>query len=343
MAHAKLAPSSAHRWMYCTASVQASEGIEDTGSAAATEGTLAHECVEKMARGMEFDEAVEQYSLEQATHAEEFLEYVRRDDVTTYFEQKVRMDGYVPECWGTADVIQIGEVELTVIDYKYGRGVRVSAENNEQLMLYALGAYLKYKPRCTQVRLGIYQPRINNISVTTIGLPELLEFAKRAGAAAREALSDHPVYFPSESTCKFCPIKSNCNSRAHNVLQTLNTKFKSDTLTNSQLAELLPRLDEAKKWIEDVQAEALRRAQAGDDIPGYKIGEGRTLKKWKSPKKAQEMLEQELGDPYEHKLLSPAQAAKRGIDVEPYVTKPPGKAKLVRAENDPINKFTVVT
>lgn len=198
--HSLLSPSGAHRWLYCTPSAKLEEQFPDTTSAAAKEGTLAHDLAELKLRNYFFEESFskrklsaaiaklkkeELYQEEMQRYTDDYLDYVR--GVATGFparpyvaiEQQLDISSYVPEGSGFADCILISGDVLQVIDFKYGKGVPVSAEGNPQMALYALGAYELYKLLypINRIRFSIVQPRISDApSEWECSLKELLDW-----------------------------------------------------------------------------------------------------------------------------------------------------------------------
>ena len=199
-AHALLSASSAHRWLVCTPSARLEEQFPDTTSDAAKEGTLAHELAElklrsyfytvdfgkrKLNNAIKKLKTQELWNDEMLNYTDDYLDYVKNialafDDLPyAALERRVDFKEWVPDGFGTADCILISSNILHVIDFKYGKGVPVSAEQNPQMMLYALGAYGTYRMLypIKEIRMSIVQPRLTNgNSDFSIPLEKLLEF-----------------------------------------------------------------------------------------------------------------------------------------------------------------------
>ena len=245
--HALLSASSAHRWLKCTKSARLEEQFPDTTSEAAKEGTLAHELAELKVRNYFKPGDVSKRKLtfaikkfkedplwddEMLIHTDTYIDYIRDVSIklpaTPFVEVEKRVDfsDYVPEGFGTADCIMIQGNTLFVIDFKYGKGVPVSAEENPQMMLYALGAYeaCKILYPIERIRLGIVQPRLpDGISEWECTLEELLQFGDYAKERATLAFAGEGEFAPGEKTCKFCRAKKQCRARSdHNVKMAFN-------------------------------------------------------------------------------------------------------------------------
>lgn len=360
--HAILSASGAHRWMNCTPSARLELEFSDTSSEAAKEGTLAHEiCEAKVlnyfypgkltkrqlnAKLKKFKEH-ELWQSEMDGHTNAYLDYIKAEalkfEVSPSVNIEVRLDltKYIPEGYGTADCVLIGSNKLEVIDFKYGKGVPVSAENNQQLLLYALGAYEKYKMICKfeTVKVAIVQPRIaDEPSEFEISVTDLLKFGEEVKAKAALAFEGKGEYNPSESTCRFCRARATCRARANKNVELAFACVKPpDTLSFEEVGEYLHKGLDIAAWLKDLQEYALQSCLSGFEVPGWKAVEGRSTRAWSNQIAAfTELKRAGLGDKdlYEYKPLTLAQIEKAfGKDVlqvaAAYIIKPPGKPTLV--------------
>lgn len=297
--HAKLSPSSASRWLSCTASAGliATIPVKDTPSAAAREGTLAHELAEirllfsyDKISGEELDKRIIAWrdSCDAEGLSEDSISDMRRRidgylwQIAEYMQQyegseievEQRVDTGVPTSWGTADVIIHSPDVIHVVDLKYGRG-RVEAEDNPQLKLYALGALDKFGDIMDplKVRATIFQPRIGNTSTVEYTPDELREWREvEAIPRASEALTgENAVFAPSESACRFCPAAGICRARAEKSLEE-DFGRKPDTLDNTELADILGKAAEIRSWLDAVESIAQRKmSDLCETVPGYKL------------------------------------------------------------------------
>lgn len=302
--HALLGPSSAGMWLACTPSARLGEGIEDKGSEYAREGTLAHRIGELLLRNqweyadiggdMAALKTDPLYSVEMENHMEDYAAFVaermaeakaRCGDPQLYIEREVHFEEYVPEGFGTSDAVIVSDGLLDVIDLKYGSGIPVSAENNAQMRIYALGCYLdmSWLYDIETVRMTIFQPRRDSISTATMTAAELLDWAetelKPKAALAWEGKGE---FNPSESTCKWCKVAATCRANRDYQLELAREDFADPSLLSAEeISELLTRLTALQAYIKRVKAYALDAAvNQGQTFPGYKAVEGRSNRKY---------------------------------------------------------------
>lgn len=301
-AHAKLSPSSAARWLSCTASVTLEEQFEEKPSEYAAEGTYAHALCElegryaagqisrqkltaekKKIRNDEYHTAeCEDAASYYANHIKELicdLKSKSHEDPVVMFERRLDLSGLVPDCFGTADCIIICGDTLHVIDFKYGKGVEVSAADNPQMQLYAAGALMLFEPvyDIRQVCMTIIQPRIGNVSTAEITDANLRLWCEEiVKPRAEEALSGHGTFKPSETACRFCKAKAECSARAEHFAKLFDEDPEPQLVTDARLSELLTATKDMKTWLSEIEAVATSRLMSGQKIPGYKLVESKT-------------------------------------------------------------------
>lgn len=331
--HSPFSASAAHRWVECPASVRMCKDIDGGTSDYAEEGTAAHELAERALRaGNEChhhvgeasrDAAGWHFNEEMAEHAQTYVDYVRALGGNLMIEHRVSYQHIAPDGFGTADAIVVAGRTLHVVDLKYGTGLRVDAQNNPQAMLYAAGAIALMDPFGDQIDtvvLHIVQPRLDHISVWELDMDTLAAFEERASAAAKLALSADPPFAPGAQSCRWCPAQANCQALADHNKETCLAAFsepygdfkEQHALSADDLVWALNRSKELTDWVNALQAEAMRRLLNGDEVPGYKVVEGRRLRQWADKREAEEKLLAELG-PEAYKpaeIISPAQAEK---------------------------------
>jgi len=319
--HALLSASAAHRWLNCAPSARLTEGYPDDTSVYAAEGTDAHELCEhklKRALGMKTRNParrLKSYSPEMEDCANGYAAYIleliqaaktKSIDPQVLIEQKLDFSRWVPEGFGTGDCVIIADGTLHVVDYKHGAGVVVEAENNPQLMLYALGALELFDAiyDIEQVAMTIYQPRRENISTFTMTKADLLAWATGTLApAATTAFAGEGEYHAGE-WCQFCKAKQNCRGRAEAHLALAQHEFKNPALlADDEVQTILTQVDDLVAWAEDVKSYALQQALAGKQWPGFKVVEGRSNRRYTNEPAVAAAVSNAGYDPYEHKVM----------------------------------------
>lgn len=289
-AHALLSASSAARWLACPPSAVAAEAYENEGTDYTREGTIAHEVAEAIASRsviLGWAPEVDQEMVECAKGYRDYIqEQTKSDSATVLLEQRVDFSPWVPEGFGTADCIIIQGTTMDVIDYKYGKGVAVSAQDNPQMKLYGLGALNDYgfAYDVETIRLHIYQPRMNNISVDELNVSDLLAWAeKTVKPTAEKAAKGKGNYNPGEH-CRFCPHAGRCRSltkRCTEYVETHGMRASVPVLAPWEVAEVLQMEPLVSLWLKRVKDQALATLLEGGDVPGYKVVAGRGTRAWK--------------------------------------------------------------
>ncbi|MFD2446412.1 DUF2800 domain-containing protein [Bacillus sp. CGMCC 1.16607] len=296
-AHALLSASASSRWLNCTPSVRLEEQFPDSTSEYAQEGTLAHEIAELKLR-KHFTEPMAQktfttrlnkmkkhelYQDEMLKHTDTYLEYLQGITLSlssapyVAVEKRIDYSAYAPEGFGTVDCLIIGGDTLYVTDFKYGKGVAVSAYNNPQMKLYAIGAYLAYSflYPIKQIYLAIIQPRLNSISEFTLTVDELLAWGESIKPIAQKAFNGEGDFVPGEH-CKFCRAKAQCRARAEEFSALADfVSLKPPLLTNEEVGQMLEKGQHVESWIKALKEYALAESLKGNEIVGWKAVEGR--------------------------------------------------------------------
>lgn len=321
--HARHAPSAWERWSKCPGSITFVEalGIGETSSVYADEGVAAHGAAAWCLQmgldaadviGEVFD-GVEEFPVteEMARNVQVYLDYVRRQPGELHVEQRLHITPI--DDAGTSDAVLTRPEELTVIDLKYGMGVKKFAEGNGQLMLYANGALSLAPQQPNRVRLVIVQPRLDHIDEWVCSFNDLQAFSVQAKVDVQATLAPDAPRVPGEEQCRFCPAKARCPELAAEAMRHA-TDLPADAFTNEQVAEALPRLGMIESWIEAVRTLAHAELMAGRDVPGYKLVAGRAgPRRWTDPKAAEEMLRAfriPVDFMYDRTVISPTTAEK---------------------------------
>lgn len=360
MAHAILSASGSHRWLHCTPSARLEEQFEDGSSPYAREGTLAHHVAEnelkyrlgyiqksthaRRLRNLktwdEYDPEMETYIADYADRVEERI--AEHGACSVMLEQKLDYSAWVPEGYGTGDVVIVSDYAIEVIDLKYGKGEPVSAENNQQARLYALGAYSTYNVlyEADKVISHIIQPRLDSDTTEILPIEDLLEWAdgvvKPAAAMAWKGEGD----YQAGPHCKFCRASAVCRTRSEKQQELAKYDFADpDVLSDDEIADILERAQQLKDWVKDIEAYALdQAANHGKEYPGWKVVEGRSKRKITDTDAVAALLKEhgyKPDDIYRIELqtltnLEKLVGKKRFSEiVDEYIEKPTGKPTLV--------------
>lgn len=382
--HARLSPSAAHRWIHCPGSLRLEEQVrratgEDHGSEYAREGTAAHELGQwtleapsKQCSDFIGSETANGYTVtrDMARDTQIYVDQIRdyADGHTLYVERRVDYSTVVdvPYSFGTADAIIITAdgKELQIHDLKFGRGVQVDAEENEQLMIYALGALAEYGLvyDFDRVRLVIHQPRLHHLSEWECQTKHLVEFSKTLRRAAKRAiiyadigpddsrLGSEPVLNPGEKQCRFCKGAADCGALEKAVEEALGSDFENLDALEAQtllpddgdtisLSQKMKAIDLVETWCKAVRAKTERVLFSGEAVPGFKLVQGKMGNRaWldeEEVEKAFKAMRLKAEEKYNFKLISPTDAEKllkstprRWSKVQPLITRSPGKPSV---------------
>lgn len=300
--HALLSPSSSSRWLNCTPSARLAENVENKPSVYAEEGTLFHEiceyCLAQWNAGVwepdPFGEDLPElkddhlmhplFKQEMFKHARNYCDFVMNENYNLeksdgacklLLEEKVDISEYAPECFGAADCQLVARDTLEVIDLKYGEGVKVYAERNTQMMLYALGA-LKGKPSIKTIRLVIAQVRLNHFDVWEISANDLLQWADKVlKPTAKKAFAGKGEQKMGD-WCGFCPVKAQCRKQYEAVVNDFDKYEYPELLTEDEICNLIEKIDKYKGWLESVNKFVYDEALRGHKWKGYKLVSGRS-------------------------------------------------------------------
>lgn len=299
-AHALLSASSSSRWLKCPPSAVAASLYPNADTVFTREGTLAHEVAEARARGAEIDvfgnpEITSEMLRCGDAYADYIQEQVKSEAATVLLEQRLDFSPWVPKGFGTGDCLILQDRQLHVIDYKFGQGVAVSADGNSQMRLYGLGAYNDFG--CIydidEVVLHIFQPRLNNVSVEQLSIKDLLAWGEEVKPTATLAAKGKGDYCSGEH-CRFCPHAGSCVKLAADCMKVVKigrSKAEVSTLEPWMVAEILAQEPVISSWLKAVKDRALAALLAGEEIPGYKVVEGKLgNRKWSDEAKVTEAL-----------------------------------------------------
>lgn len=389
--HAILSPSSAERWLNCPGSLYATKDLPDVNTSYAKEGTTAHalaefclkfnkKAIDSLGKLMtpngvyvddEMAEAVQEYvdnvnGIKASMSDLLIVDIEQKLDFTDLLDIESVKDTLPADtdkfaAFGTADAIIVGNGELQIHDLKYGKGVQVYAEDNKQLMIYALAAYQYYSLCCdiTKVSMHIHQPRLYHHSEYSVTPDELLAFGEKLKERAIKAYTvylkgptNDDDFCAGESQCRFCKAAGNCEALAKHVTATIGADFDvindvGDVVIDAvtvdapeDVAIKFSALNTIKSWITAVETRVNSLLQQGQKVPGYKLVIGRQGNRaWRDVEGAENAFKTfklKEDERYTKKLISPTQALKllkdspkRIAKLEGLITRPEGKPTVV--------------
>ena len=352
--HALLSASSSHRWLNCPPSARLCEGYDDKGSNFAAEGSDAHSLCEyklRKALGMEAKDPTEDlswYDAEMEESASGYAAFVMElvaeakktcSDPVVLIEQRLDYSKYVQSGFGTGDCVLISDGTLHIVDFKYGRGVLVEAEDNPQMKLYALGALEIFD--CLYdidtVSMTIYQPRRANVSTFTLTRQELLDWAETVLVPTAELAYAGDGEYHCGEWCQFCKAKADCRERARANMELARYEFRQPPLlTDEEVEEILGKLDSLMDWASDIKDYALQAAISGKHWSGYKLVEGRANRRYTDENAVVAAVKAAGYDPYDEPKLLGVTAMTTLLGRKQFndilgglITKPQGKPTLV--------------
>lgn len=356
MAHAILSASASSRWLHCTPSARLERKFPDTSSPYAKEGTQAHAYAERFLNlflktgkttvvindNAEMQEAVQAYvniCVEKINEAR-----TASSDAQIKVEQRLDFSRWVPEGFGTGDMVMVSDKYFEIVDLKYGKGVPVSAINNSQMRLYALGMYeaFGYLYGADEVRMTIVQPRLDSVSTETISVEDLLTWGEEVKKKARVAFKGDGD-FCAGNHCRFCKARNTCRAHAEYELKNVKEDLQTAELEDFEISDILLRAKNIKTWLDGLESYALGKALDGYDWPGMKLVEGRSNRKITDDTIAANNL---LNAGFGAEEIYKPQALRSITDLEKLcgkkmfselmsgvIEKPPGKPTLVSADD----------
>nr|DAE20401.1 MAG TPA: Protein of unknown function (DUF2800) [Siphoviridae sp. cttOT32] len=314
--HAILSPSSAKRWINCTPSALLAEAAGSKSSVYAEEGTLAHEIAEHaLTQYLEgvYDPIVDEelpvndehlknplFNTDMANYIREYCDFVIGEDYEMqkadglsemFLERKVDITDYAPDSFGSVDVTLVSDKTIHIIDLKYGAGVKVFADHNEQMMLYALGALkAAASQNIANIRMTIAQVRLDHYDTFEMSKSDLLDWAEKVLKPAAKAAIQGKGKQVIGSWCGFCPVKAQCRAQRDAILADFDEKPEPLLLSDEEIVDLIAKIDTYKSWIESVNKYVYDRAIQGYKWEGYKLVAGRSSRVIKDEAKIRQAL-----------------------------------------------------
>lgn len=314
--HAILSPSSAKRWINCTPSALLAEEAGSKSSVYAEEGTLAHEMAEYaltrylngtydpiIDEGLPIQEAHFQnplFAVDMADYIRDYCEYVigegyemqKADGLSKMFlERKVDITDFAPGSFGSVDVTLVSDKTIHIIDLKYGAGVKVYADMNEQMLMYALGTLKSLEAdHIEKIRMTIAQVRLDHYDTFEMSKEDLLAWAEKVLKPAAKVAIQGGGKQVIGSWCGFCPVKAQCRAQRDAILADFDEKPEPLLLSDEEIVDLIGKIDTYKSWIESVNKYVYDRAIQGYKWEGYKLIAGRTSRVIKDEAKIRQAL-----------------------------------------------------
>jgi len=378
--HAKLSASGSEKWMTCPPSANMEEPFPDESSVFAAEGIFAHAVFEQellMFLGRPFPDldptdveqyyspALHDYVLEAVSAVVERIKeaYTVCKDPKILVEQRLDFSPWVPEGFGTGDVVIVTDSLIEVMDLKYGKGIVVDAEDNSQMRLYGLGAYNEFSHLydIKTCRMTILQPRLNNYPSEQLAMDKLLDWGRDVVKPLAKLAWEGKGEMRAGDHCTkgFCRARYQCPQRAKQAYELASASFalvEPELLSMEQIVKVLPKADMLIDWLNDVKSYALKEAENGVEIPGYKLVEGRSNRKYSKPDDiAKRLIDSGIKEAliYEKSLLG-ITAMEKVLGKKEFtrllddlIVKPEGKPTLVpdsdkRAAIDTSNGFSAI-
>lgn len=303
MEHARLSASGAKKWLNCPKSIYLEQQFPNTSSLYVEEGTTAHKLAQlkielylKEISQQEYNKSIKSLNIsdDMEGYIDEYRDYIierfntlktEQNFAELYSEFKLDYSDWVPGGFGTGDIVLITNDKIEIIDLKYGAGVKVEAINNPQLMLYGLGAYAMFRKiiDVSKISLTVYQPRIDHISSHELDLSYLIEFGEFAKTRAK--LVDNELAecvvgtHCDDGFCRARPLCKAYNSKNTSVIEKYSYKHP-DLISDNELIDILHQLDTLCKWTKIIKSYALNTAIKGKKYEGFKVVEGRSIRKF---------------------------------------------------------------
>jgi len=354
--HAILSASSSFRWLHCTPSARLEAAEPETTSEYAEEGTKAHAVAEKRLKHFLFTGELYKKPFEDVDaemwdatgrYVDTCIERINEaraasPDARTGIEVQLKFDKWVPKGFGTGDCVLVSDKYIEVVDLKYGKGVPVSAEGNTQMRLYALGALAEYGLfyAAQKVRMTIVQPRLDSISTGEMTTDDLLAWGDTIQPVALKAWRGEGVKEAGE-WCRFCKVKNTCRALHDKMLEGVKTDFDAADLSPEEIADVLRKAKDVKRWLDGLEEYAMKEALAGRILPHMKLVEGRSTRHIRDETAAAKVLQshgfQDVWKPQQLQTITALEKlvgkGKLKYLLGDLIEKPKGKPTLVD-END---------
>lgn len=306
--HALLSASGADRWMNCPPSARLEESIDEESSEYAKEGSFAHTLSElKLSNYLgsikkaEYNKSLKElkknqfYNKELEDYVDSYVNFAIEKineakaitkDAQILLEMRLDYSEWVKEGFGTGDLVLVTDDVLETVDLKFGKGIKVDAQDNSQMKLYALGAISQFGLLydIKTVKMTIYQPRLDHVSTEELNADDLLHWGENIVKPIADLAFEGKGEFKAGDHCRFCRIRATCRKRSELADKLACLDFKPPaTLTDDEIVEVLSNIDDLISWAKDVEAYAFKEAaKNGKEWPGFKLVEGRSSRRYSS-------------------------------------------------------------
>ena len=358
--HAFLSPSSAERWYHCPPSAWLCEQYPDLGSVFAAEGTEAHSLCEFLLGTalerpglMDPRPGMQYYTEEMEECCQGYVSYVLENvermrlkaaggSPAVYVEQRVDLRRFIPESMGTSDCVIVGPDEIVIVDFKYG--MYPVPATSLQLRIYALGACELFSSLYdfASVRMAVFQPRLSSVDEMSLGVEELYSWARSELAPRARLAFDGAGEFAPGEWCRMCRARRSCRALAEYQME-MDRYGRSDPalLSDTEIADVLSRVDELISWANGVREYALEQAMQGREFPGYVLSQGRSYRRFTDEDAVVSRLEAAGLDPWEPRKVCGITALEKRLGKKKFasllsdlVSRPAGRPVLVPGNGD---------
>jgi hypothetical protein len=364
--HAHYSASHSHIWLNCSGALEAEAEFPNETSSFAEEGTTAHELAEiklklhfKQIKKTEYNKRLkaiketEYYGEEMESYIDDYVafviaKYATLEDAEIHFEQRLDYSPWAKDGFGTGDVVMLSNGKFVIIDLKYGKGQKISADRNPQLMLYGLGLINVFEMifEYGDIEMIINQPRLDHVSEYSMPVDDLLKWGDEVVKPAVEKMESGDTELCTGDWCDkyFCKARFICRARANEALEVAKKNFKDPSLLDDEeVAEMLGKIDRIKTWCNNLEEWVTQQMLDGKHYDGYKLVEGLSKRKITDPDGLVKALVAQGFDEavlYERSLLSMTNLEKvvgKKVFAEAsqgFIDKPKGKPKIAPADSD---------
>ena len=344
--HAKFSASGSSKWLNCAGALNAEKNYQDTTSIYAEEGTTAHEvadlCLKNRTKAKVYlNKTINKMVVndDMVKYVQEYINYVlsfENIETSLLTEERVDFSSVAPNAFGTMDsaVINHKDKSCHIFDLKYGMGELVTAKENTQAQLYAIGLLKKFE-YLEKFTIHIVQPRKFNFDSWEITTKDLIDFGEFVAERATMSLSINAKRTAGEKQCRWCKARFDCKALYDYTTSMIADEFEDlkdidiNVITNEDKRKLLDNKKLIIKYIENIESNVYSKLSNGEQFNGYKLVAGRASRTWK-PELEDDLVAKLGDDAYTKKLIGITKAEKllTKEDMEELTFKADGKPTL---------------